>query len=474
MKISVAALAVLSAALVLPACGGTSSTPGGSGGRGGAPAVKKVVQGLAMQISNQVVAIGETAQITVVATYQDGTTGEITEDLGWQSSDANIVTVNSGLVTPVATGLAAISVTHGDHRAELGVTITAQKEVLVALLLKPNAPTIERTRPVQFTATGVFGSGVQLDVTNSVAWASSATDFLTVSASGLASAVAPGQATITASLQGVTGQTAATTKEPAAIQSVTINPANPQVRMGTPVQLTAIGNYDDNTQRDVSAQVVWTSSNPAVLTISATGLATAVSEGTASVTADFEGMLATTNAIATPSCAYPRAGGSIAMGSAMPNMSWTGVYNADGTTRDFSMEAFACSAEFANYDSVHFIVGAGWCPNCPAYTRRVDSMKSQIEANGGVIVYVSIETRSRQPSHHRDSHDIIMREIGNSSGMRIGDADTMPTAMTFSRAVRAVPGAFVVQKSDMQVIADQGRSQYQLDFVGLARQARGQ
>jgi uncharacterized protein YjdB len=56
-----------------------------------------------------------------------------------------------------------------------------------------------------FTATGTFSDGSILDITSQVAWTSSDPSVATVGARGVAGAVSSGTATISATVQGVTG-----------------------------------------------------------------------------------------------------------------------------------------------------------------------------------------------------------------------------------------------------------------------------
>ncbi len=58
---------------------------------------------------------------------------------------------------------------------------------------------------------------------------------------------------------------------------------------GKTAQLTAQATYSDASTENVSTRASWKSSDPRVATVSATGLVTAVSTGTADVTADFQG-----------------------------------------------------------------------------------------------------------------------------------------------------------------------------------------
>ncbi len=58
---------------------------------------------------------------------------------------------------------------------------------------------------------------------------------------------------------------------------------------GKTAQLTAQATYSDGSTEDVSTRATWKSSDTKVATVSATGLVTAVSTGSADVTADFQG-----------------------------------------------------------------------------------------------------------------------------------------------------------------------------------------
>ena len=71
---------------------------------------------------------------------------------------------------------------------------------------------------------------------------------------------------------------------PATLQSVAVTPANSSIEKGSAQQFTATGKYQDGTFRDITASATWSSSNPALATISAGGLATGVSVGNTIIT----------------------------------------------------------------------------------------------------------------------------------------------------------------------------------------------
>jgi len=74
-----------------------------------------------------------------------------------------------------------------------------------------------------------------------------------------------------------------------AISKITISgSSDDSLNIEDEIQFTALVSYTDSTIRDYSAFATWTSSNPEVATISATGLLTAVSSGTATITATYD------------------------------------------------------------------------------------------------------------------------------------------------------------------------------------------
>ncbi|HSY37256.1 MAG TPA: Ig-like domain-containing protein [Acidobacteriaceae bacterium] len=79
---------------------------------------------------------------------------------------------------------------------------------------------------------------------------------------------------------------------PAGLDSVSVTPATQSAAVGQTTQFTAIGTYGNashSSTQDVTSTVTWTSSTPAVATVSASGAATAVSAGSTVITANAMG-----------------------------------------------------------------------------------------------------------------------------------------------------------------------------------------
>jgi uncharacterized protein YjdB len=118
-------------------------------------------------------------------------------------------------------------------------------------------------------------------------WASSNEAVARVTADGGSATVrgvAPGTASITATVDGVTA-TATVTVVPSALVSIAITPPMPSIAAGTATQLTATGMFHNGTTADLTAMVTWSSASAAVATVDASGKLTGVAVGTAAISA---------------------------------------------------------------------------------------------------------------------------------------------------------------------------------------------
>ena len=84
------------------------------------------------------------------------------------------------------------------------------------------------------------------------------------------------------------------------LQALSIAPANATMQPLATLQLTATGTYSDGSTHDVTGAVAWSSSNNAVVTIDATGLAKALGFGTVNITAASGAVSQTTTLTVSP------------------------------------------------------------------------------------------------------------------------------------------------------------------------------
>jgi uncharacterized protein YjdB len=95
-------------------------------------------------------------------------------------------------------------------------TLTVQQPTVVSIVITPAAPTIASGTAIQFHAVATYTDSSTQDITWAATWSSSDMAVATVSNlppaadKGLATGVAPGTATITATYNGVSGTASVT------------------------------------------------------------------------------------------------------------------------------------------------------------------------------------------------------------------------------------------------------------------------
>jgi len=152
--------------------------------------------------------LGATEQFTAVGTYSDGTTADCTYSVIWYSSDTTIATISfSGLATAVTLGnvdiWAALFGISSPH-VVLDVVPSPTPALTSIAVSRSVVANLTAGQTEQFIASGSYSDGSTEDITSQVTWTSNDTTIATISSTGLATGIKPGQAVITATLSGVT------------------------------------------------------------------------------------------------------------------------------------------------------------------------------------------------------------------------------------------------------------------------------
>ena len=205
------------------------------------------------------------------------------QTLFWSTSDPTIATVSqTGLVTAVAVGAVNIDASTGgvspSHPARVFVVSTPVSKVIVA----PPAVTLRIGDALQFTDTTKDASGHVL-TGRTVVWSSSDTTIAPIDQAGLVLAKKLGTATITAT-SGKASGAASVTVSLVPVKKIVIAPTSPSVIVHDSTQLSATA--EDSVGNVLTGRVItWSSSNTAVSTIDANGVATGVTVGVDTITA---------------------------------------------------------------------------------------------------------------------------------------------------------------------------------------------
>ncbi len=241
------------------------------------------------------VPLGRPAAFTAAGTYSDNTTQDLTDAVTWSSATVATATISNaanseGNATTLAVGTTVISATIGIVNASTTLTVTVA--TLATIEVAPALRTIANGTAQQFTATGTYTDNTTQDLTDTTTWASASTNFATISnaanSHGLATSVAAGTTTITATSGTIVGTTTLTVSS-ATLSSIAVTPATPSIAKGTDQRFVATGTYSDNSTQDLTNLVTWASGTPATATISnasdTEGLASSALEGSSVITA---------------------------------------------------------------------------------------------------------------------------------------------------------------------------------------------
>ena len=235
---------------------------------------KKViaVSGIALSQTTAALTEGQTVTLTATVTPADATNKTVT----WSTSDAAVATVENGVVTAKSAGTATITAKAGDKTATCVVTISKKVIAVSAITLSQTTAALTEGQTVTLTATVT-----PADATNkTVTWITSDAAVAAVE-NGVVTAVAPGTATITATAGDKEATCVVTVeKKVIAVSGITLDQTAATLTEGETLTLTATVTPADATDKTVT----WSTSDAAVATVE-NGVVTAVSEGTATITA---------------------------------------------------------------------------------------------------------------------------------------------------------------------------------------------
>ena len=280
--------------------GGSGSGSGGSGGGGGSPTVTAIL----VNPNSFSVASGQTMQLAADAVYSDGTLQDVTTQATWSSSAPNFLTVGSnGLAVGVSTGSSMITATLGSVSGSCTGTVTSI--LLKSIIVTPSSGSLAIGQTQTYAANGIFSDGSTTDMTNSVTWSSSAMNVATVDATGLATGVAAGSSSISATSGSVVGS-ASLTVTAATLVAIDISHDGQAIPIGGQYQLTLTGTYSNNTTQTL-ANATWSSSDTTLATVDPnTGVITGVANSNGNpvtITATAAGMSTTTTVYVTSAVA---------------------------------------------------------------------------------------------------------------------------------------------------------------------------
>jgi uncharacterized protein YjdB len=280
----------------------------------------------------------------------------------------------NGLANGVGTGAVTITATAGSVSGTASLTVSAATLVSIAVTPANSSMAVGTTK--QFAATATFSDSSLQDVSGVVVWTSSNPAAATINAQGMASSVATGSTTVTATYGTVSGSTGLTVLS-AHLVSISIVPANPFIAKGTSIKLTASGTFSDGSVATNLSGVSWKSSKPNIANVRGSGIAHGKKGGSVTVTATASGISGTTTLTVRTgtlvSLAITPATPTAAAGTKQ-QFTATGTFS-DGSTQDITLNAHwsSSSASVATIANAPSVAALATCNNAGTTTIGANS-----------------------------------------------------------------------------------------------------
>ena len=264
------------AALLLAALGGCDS--------GSEPDPRRAVAITVSPESADLSSLGDTVTFTAEITDQDGDPHDGAAT--WSTSDASVFVVTArGVVTSTGNGSGTLTASFEDLSATASVAV---EQVPVAIALTPDSAVLSSLGETA-AFTGVITDANGADVAGTLTWSSSDTGVFTVDEDGAVTAVANGNATLTASSGNLEAEAPVVVEQVAV--AIAVSPDSARLTsLGDTVAFAAT--MTDALGSEVPGTAAWSSSSPRVFTVDGQGVVTAVRNGAATLTATFDNLSA--------------------------------------------------------------------------------------------------------------------------------------------------------------------------------------
>ena len=233
------------------------------------------VSSISLNYSNVILKKGEVIQL-IAEVYPENANDK---RVLWSSSDINVVTVEpDGKLTAVGVGEAYLVISCNGIIKFCDVTVIDEDDVRI--ILNETDISLGASQSFQLKATSV----PELTTSQTFMWSSSNESVATVDETGLVTAVSVGETTITA-ICGEASATCKVTVKPILATSITLDKKTLKLTIGENETLTATVEPENTTYKTI----VWSSSDEDIAIVSEEGVVTAVSFGTTTITATYEG-----------------------------------------------------------------------------------------------------------------------------------------------------------------------------------------
>lgn len=244
------------------------------------------VQSVSVNPATLSITVGDTAPLTAVITPSDASAKEV----AWSSSLTSVATVSStGVVTATGVGSVVISAVVGGKTGTCTVTVGKRIIDVTSVTLDKESLSLEKGDNAQLTATVNPKDATDKTVT----WSSSDPSVVSVDQNGRVSALAGGDAVITAQAGNCKASCSVSVTVP--VSGIALNQNSLVLAPDETATLTAILSPEDVT----AVTIVWSSSDVQIVTVDENGNVKAVGSGNAVITAQAGSCKATCSVLVT-------------------------------------------------------------------------------------------------------------------------------------------------------------------------------
>jgi hypothetical protein len=239
---------------------------------------------LSINLKQVVLPKNSSVQLILTAMHTDRTTEDVTKKAVWKSSSEKVADVIDGLVTTYSNGKATITATYGGKSA----TVPVEINVATKIYLNKKEVSMKSGNQQKLVLMAVLADESEKEVTADAEWLTSSYAIADIDKGNILG-TSYGKTTITARYGGKTTTVKVIVDE---LKYLKIAEKNVKLSVNDTKQVHAKATYKDNSEKDVSIDGIWSTSNDQIADVK-DGLIVAYAKGTAKITCKFAGKTVT-------------------------------------------------------------------------------------------------------------------------------------------------------------------------------------
>lgn len=271
----------------------------------------KTISSLALTLGATSISTSVTTSASVIANYSDGSSEDVTDSVSFSSSDISVAIISNsqstmGQINPVAIGSTTISASLSGVNTSETLNVTGAS--LVSIAVETNNSLLSSGVNAYFRAMGTYDDASVVDITSSVTWSLSTgihgSILNSLQDKGLFINTFSGGSTTTLTVTATSGATNGSLDillAPAIITSLTVNPQSATMNTSQNVDFKAYAHFSDGASMDITDVVTWNSSDTSIVMVSNSivdpGRVSSLAEGSANVSASYNGMNSSNSAV---------------------------------------------------------------------------------------------------------------------------------------------------------------------------------